>query len=73
VHFIHCGGKNRIPIAIKALKRLNVPICVIADFDIPESENPFRNVYDSLGGVWEDVRVDWINLKRSIDDKRPEL
>ena len=32
--FIQCGGKHRMPLVIKALQKLNVPIRTICDFDV---------------------------------------
>jgi len=32
--FTHCGGKHRMPVVVKALRKLNVPVTVVADFDI---------------------------------------
>ena len=32
--FIHCGGKHRIPQVVNALKKLDVAMEVICDFDV---------------------------------------
>jgi len=73
VLFVHCGGKHRIPTAVKALKKLNVPIKVISDFDVLNNENPIKEIYQDLGGIWEDIENDWKIVKREIEQKRPEL
>lgn len=71
--FIHCGGKHRIPTAIKALKKLNVPLKVISDFDVLNDTNPLEHIFVDLGGVWTDVEADWKLVKTEIEKKRPEL
>lgn len=71
--FIHCGGKHRIPTAIKALKKLNVQLKVVSDFDILDDTNPLKEIFEDLGGLWADVENDWRNVKQEIEQKRPEL
>lgn len=71
--FIHCGGKHRIPIVVKALKKLDVPITVITDFDILNDENPIKEIITDLNGNWDSIKADWKIVKSSIDSRRPEL
>lgn len=71
--FIHCGGKHRIPVVIKSLMKLNVPIKVVSDFDVLNDSNPLQSIYSELGGDWSDIEQDWRIVKSSIDQKRPEL
>jgi predicted ATPase len=71
--FIHCGGKHRIPTAIKALKKLNVPIKVVSDFDVLNDTNPLKEIFEDLGGVWTDIENDWKTVKKEIEQKRPEF
>lgn len=73
IMFIHCGGKHRIPTIIKALKNLEVPLKVIADFDILNEEQPLRSLFEILGGDWATISGDWNVLNAAIKDKRPEL
>lgn len=71
--FIHCGGKQRIPVVVKALQKLNVPTNVIADFDILNNKFPIKEIYENLSGSWEDISKDWEIVKTKIEEKRPEL
>ncbi|NML57046.1 ATP-dependent nuclease [Chryseobacterium cheonjiense] len=71
--FIHCGGKQRIPVVVKALKKLNVPTRVIADFDVLNNISPLKEVFENLGGIWNDVESKWSIVKQKIEEKRPEL
>lgn len=71
--FIQCGGKHRIPTAIKALKKLNVPIKVVSDFDVLNDTNPLKEIFEDLGGNWGEVEKDWKIVKKEIEQKRPEF
>lgn len=73
VLFINVGGKHRIPVAIKALNKLNVPIKVIADFDVLNNIEPLKTIYEDLGGIWSEVSSDWQLVKSEIESKRPEF
>ncbi|MDE5488692.1 ATP-dependent nuclease [Elizabethkingia meningoseptica] len=73
VLFINVGGKHRISVAIKALNKLNVPIKVIADFDVLNNIEPLKTIYEDLGGVWNEVSTDWQLVKSEIESKRPEF
>lgn len=71
--FIHCGGKHRVPTVIKALKKLNVPMSVVTDFDVLNNINPIKTIYENLGGDWSEVEKDWKLVKTEIERKRPEF
>lgn len=71
--FLHCGGKHRIPIVIKALKQLNVTIKVITDFDVLNDQNPLKEIYTECGCNWDDIKADWKIIKAAIESKKPEL
>ncbi len=57
--FTHCGGKDRMPTVIEALQAVNVPIRVVADFDVLREENPLRRIVEGLNGDWASVEGDW--------------
>lgn len=71
--FVHCGGKHRIPIVINALKKLNVPMRVVCDFDLLNAQRPLRPIFELLEGDWSQVNSDWELVKREIEQKRPEF
>lgn len=71
--FIHCGGKHRMPSVIRSLKKLDVDVRVIVDFDILNDTNPLKPIYEEFGGTWIDIEKDCRIIKDSIDKKRPEL
>jgi len=69
----HCGGKHRIPVVVNALKKLGVPVSVIADFDVLNSSKPLKTIWESLGGNWSDIEANWKIVKDEIEKKKPEL
>lgn len=73
VMFTHCGGKGRMPTAIRALKRLGVPTVAVADFDVLRDENPLRQIIETLGADWAKFKSDWKLVKNSIESKKAEL
>jgi len=74
IMFLHCGGKARMPIVIKALRNLDVPVTVVCDFDLLNGESPLSGVCSALNLDWaQQFKQDWSLVKRSIDQKKPEL
>ncbi|TRW48068.1 AAA family ATPase [Aliidiomarina halalkaliphila] len=73
IMFIHCGGKHRIAVVVRALRKLGVPITVVADFDVLSDIQPLRSIVEGLEGGWSELESDWRLVKSSVDQKRPEL
>jgi hypothetical protein len=73
IMFTHCGGKTRLPMVVRALQALDVKIRVVTDFDVLNSDQPLRGVYEALGGLWSEIQKDWCGVKESIEQKKPEL
>lgn len=71
--FIHCGGKQRVPSVIKALKKLNVKINAVLDFDVLNNISPIKEIFEELGGKWGLIEKNWKIVKTSIDSRRPEM
>jgi hypothetical protein len=71
--FTHCGGKARLPLVIRALREVDVPVRAVADFDVLSEEQPLRGIVEALGGDWNTLCGDWRLVKTSIDAKRPDL
>lgn len=53
--FTHCGGKGRLSVVVQALVAVEVPVLVVADFDILRDANDVRRVFESLGGNWDEL------------------
>ena len=73
IHYIHCGGKDRFPVVMKALRKINVPLTVIGDFDLYNNERPLKQMYEIMGGTWNSIEKDFLKVKQNIDSQRPEL
>lgn len=71
--FTHCGGKARMPLVVRALREVDVPVQAIADFDILADEQPLRAVVEALGCDWNSLESDWRTVKTAVDAKRPDL
>lgn len=71
--FTHCGGKARLPVVIRSLREVDVPVKAVADFDVLSDEQPLRAIVESLGGDWSSLERDWRQVKSSVDAKRPDL
>jgi len=71
--FTHCGGKARLPVVIRALREVDVPVRAVADFDVLSDEQPLRAIVESLGLDWHVIETDWRHLKSAIDSKKPDL
>jgi hypothetical protein len=68
----HSGGKHRMPVVVRALRAVRVPVIVISDFDILREEQPLRDLVESLGGDWDVVEPLWRPLKASLEsESRP--
>ena len=57
---------------IKALKALNVKTIAIADIDILNKKNKFKEITDSLGVNWDTLEVDWKERLGATHDLRLE-
>lgn len=71
--FANSGGKQRLSVAINALKGLNVKTKVISDFDVLNAEYPLRGIFESLGGKWSTIKAEWSIVKKEIDQKGTAL
>jgi hypothetical protein len=71
--FTHCGGKARLPVVIRALREVDVPVKAIADFDVLSEQEPLKTIVEALGISWAKVEADWMMVKTSVDAKKPDL
>ena len=65
--FTHCGGKQRLRVAVAALRAVKVPVAVIADFDVLQEESVLRPLVEALGGVWNALESRWRTVKASVE------
>jgi len=72
VLFIHCGGKHRINMAVKALRCLDVPVSVVADFDVLNDSEPLKTIFEELLVV-SGMRLELIGSKLRMQLSRKGL
>ena len=71
--FTHCGGKARLPLVIRSLREVDVPVRAVADFDVLSADQPLRAIVEALGHDWSCFEQDWRVVKSAVDAKRPDL
>jgi hypothetical protein len=54
-----CGSKNRFAVVVRALKAVDVPAVVVADFDVLREEGDIRRIVEAFGEQWDRFRDDW--------------
>ncbi len=65
--FVHCGGKDRIETAVKALRAVGVPVAAIADIDMLNDVAKLEKLFNSLGGLWtEGHRTAWNSVNQAV-------
>jgi hypothetical protein len=53
--FTHCGGKARMHTVVTALNAVDVPVVVVADFDILRDVGDIERTFSALGGDWQSL------------------
>jgi len=73
--FTHCGGKDRMPVIIKALRALKVSVVAIPDFDLINDSSKFKQIVDAFGVNWSDqLKIlmqnvyDWLNANQNVKE-----
>jgi len=59
IMFTHCGGKDRVPMVIRALRNLNVPVSCALDIDVIRDRAKFKDLVESTGGEWISIEPQW--------------
>ena len=67
--FVHCGGKQRLKVAVSALQSLKVPVKVVADMDLINDTQPYLKELAAIVGVELDVsfKAAYNKLKASFN------
>ena len=65
--FTHCGGKARMPMVIRALHALDVPVVAITDFDVLREEGRVRAIVEALGQDWSRFERDWTIINAAVE------
>ncbi|KAB1117405.1 AAA family ATPase [Micromonospora aurantiaca (nom. illeg.)] len=54
VLFVPAGGKDRIHVAVSALRSVGVDVVAAVDFDMFRDEQGFKRLVEACGGTWEE-------------------
>jgi ABC-type cobalamin/Fe3+-siderophores transport system ATPase subunit len=73
VMFISCGGKSRMPMVIRALRALDVPVRAVLDFDVLEEARDLRAIVEACGGNWADLHQAWQVVNHALRSVAPPL
>lgn len=71
VHFVHGGGKDRLPALASVLRDLGVRVDVIADMDALARVEFVQSLVDAVGGDWRAVQKDVEGLHKAIENNAP--
>lgn len=64
--FTQCAGKQKMPVAIGALKPMGVPVTAIGDIDTLRDEGLLERIVSSLEGDWSVFRDDWRIVEQAV-------
>jgi len=73
VMFTHTGGKDRLPMVVRSLRALDVPVVAVTDFDILNNEHPLAALVVAANGDWDALKPMWNSVKNAIDAIKPQL
>ena len=71
VLFVHAAGKHRMVKLADTLRSLDVPVSVITDIDILNDQETFRNLFEKLGGNWDEAKSHWKAVSDHVLNQRP--
>lgn len=69
LHYAYSGGKERLPVVIKALIKLGVPVATVVDFDTLNNEASIERICNAAGGDWSKIAGDWASVKSAVESR----
>ncbi|MET8251862.1 AAA family ATPase [Micromonospora sp. NPDC005197] len=70
VLFVPAGGKDRIHVAVAALRSVGVDVVAAVDFDMLRDEQGFRRLVESAGGGWGEFEQLRNRFATAVSSKR---
>ena len=64
--YIHCGGKQRVAVVVKALKSVNVDVRAIIDLDVLNDRHVFSKIVEAFNGDWQNYEKDYKMLENQL-------
>jgi hypothetical protein len=66
--FVQTGGKQRFATVARALAAVQVPVAVVADFDLLREESTVSSLYSAMGGDWREMQDQWRRFAKAVND-----
>ena len=66
VLFVHSGGKHRMPVVYSALKKLGIPVDVVADMDILDSPEVLDKMLATSEQNWDEIKDVYSSFVKSL-------
>jgi len=73
IMFTYCGGKPRLPVILRSLRSLDVPVACVTDFDVLRNEDELKRLVEAAGGVWNGLFADWKIVVNAIEQRKPVI
>ena len=73
VFWLSAHGKQNIKKFVSLLRQLGLTVISLPDLDIINNQANLRTLFQSHGGVWADIKDDFLTLDRLIKDRRPTV
>nr|WP_283989585.1 AAA family ATPase [Streptomyces sp. 549] len=64
--YLHVNGKARLTEAAQKLRTCGIPVAVVTDFDFLNDVSNIKKALRHLGGRWEEVKDDVLNLQAYV-------
>jgi energy-coupling factor transporter ATP-binding protein EcfA2 len=71
--FLSAAGKDRLHVIATALKKIGVPLAVVADFDVIAEQSKFQTLAEVCGLSWGDISNDWRLVLSAVEKRKPEF
>lgn len=72
LRFFHVGGKDRLHLAISALRAIKTPVLSIVDIDIINNHAAFKRVVEAAGGNFAEFEADYKVAVQPTLQKNPD-
>jgi len=67
--FSASNGKQRFPTLADALRRLGVPVTIVADFDVLRDSTMLAKIVEAQGGQWSALEKHWRILNAAVSQR----
>jgi hypothetical protein len=71
--YTYGGGKDRLPVIVRAMRALHVPVRSVVDLDIIADDGPIRRLLEAHGRSWNEFEADVKHLRAVIQSKKAWL